>query len=92
MARYDYRCPGCGVFELRFPIGTASGQAACPSCGRAAARLISAPYLRQVHPGVGRALLAEEKSRDQPDVVRTVPGRPRPAPAPHPALARLPKP
>jgi putative FmdB family regulatory protein len=93
MARYDYGCPHCGAFELRFPIGTATGQAPCPSCGALSRRLFSAPFLREVEQGVARAMQAEERSRDAPGVVgrESLPPRP-PRKPPHPALARLPKP
>jgi putative FmdB family regulatory protein len=93
MATYDYRCPDCGSFEIRLAMGSATPELPCPVCGEQSVRIYTAPHLRQMDPALARARLAEEKSRDAPDVVTgPLPGRRRPTPRPHPALRHLPKP
>ena len=67
---------------------------AVPNALARARRAFSAPMLGNVSKPVGTLLGHEEKSRDEPEVVTQLPKRPggRPAPPPHPALARLPRP
>jgi putative FmdB family regulatory protein len=91
MAIYEYDCPCCGRFETHQMIGTALGSYDCPECAEPARRIFSAPHLSSVPRSLGTAFDREEKSRDEPDVVTSVPGK-RPGPQPHPALARLPRP
>nr|WP_285779598.1 zinc ribbon domain-containing protein [Microtetraspora sp. NBRC 13810] len=86
---YEYRCPGCGCFEVRLPIGTAPESRDCPACRRPARRVFSAPHLARTSPGTAAAREREERSREAPDVVGPPPVRKR---RPHPAAARLPRP
>lgn len=106
MATYTYRCTslmgeagteasGCGVFDVRAPIGRAASTTTCPSCGRDAVRVFSPPMISRAHPGALSAIERAERSRTDPEVVTALPGRPgrarRTAP-PNPALRRLPRP
>ncbi|HWF52391.1 MAG TPA: zinc ribbon domain-containing protein [Solirubrobacteraceae bacterium] len=43
MPLYEYRCTGCGPFELHRELALAAADAACPGCGAPAARMFSAP-------------------------------------------------
>lgn len=43
MPLYEYRCTGCGPFEVRREPALAAADAACPGCGAPAARRFSAP-------------------------------------------------
>jgi putative FmdB family regulatory protein len=91
---YDYRCPGCGGFEVRRPMAESASTASCPGCGQAAARVFGAPALRRLDPTVRRALDASARSADSPQVVTSVPGRSRRATpvSTDPRHARLPRP
>lgn len=91
MATYEYRCANCGPFETRRPIGSAPSQCDCPECGDASRRVFSVPHLARVPSEAGSALAHAESSRDEPEVVSGVPGKPVTR-RPHPALARLPRP
>ena len=94
MAVYEFRCGKCGTFDVRLAIGTAPDRYRCPTCHAVARRAFSPPMLREVSKPVGVVLGGEAQSRDEPAVVSEVPPRGRPAAtsAPHPALARLPRP
>ena len=76
MAIYEYRCDEDGVFEVTLPLGTAPPAITCPECGGQARRVFTKPMSRSSAP---RALVAaiehEEKSRDEPDVVTSLPRR-----------------
>lgn len=81
MAVYQYRCSGCGVFDVVRPMGTASTSERCMACGSAAPRSYSAPYLNRTPRPLADALTKAEKSREQPEVVdRVPPGRRPPRP------------
>jgi putative FmdB family regulatory protein len=43
MPLYEYRCSGCGPFDVRGEAAVAAAGASCPSCGAPAARIFSAP-------------------------------------------------
>lgn len=99
IATYQYRCVQHGEVEITRPMGTAPASVPCPTCGGETRRVYSAPALsfrspesRQLHGAIEHA----EKSRDEPDVVTSLPaeGRRKRAPtAPWtPALQRLPRP
>ena len=45
MPLYDFRCARCGEFRARGSIQAAGAPAACPLCGAACAKLLSAPFL-----------------------------------------------
>ena len=91
MATYEYLCPMCGPFDVHLPMGTAPPSRGCSKCERGARRVFSPPGLSRVHPTLSAALDRDERSRDAPEIVSSVPGGRRPQP-PHPALARLPRP
>jgi len=95
MALYEYACARCGRFDVRLAIGTATNQYRCPDCGQPARRVFSSPALRQGSSRPVASLLEqEEKSREAPDVVSSVPPRAARGPrqAPNPMLGRLPRP
>jgi putative FmdB family regulatory protein len=91
---YSYRCPHCGVFELVRAMSEAGVPTGCVDCGAPARRVFGAPALRGLDPGVRRALDAQARSADAPDVVTSVPGRSRRATpvTRDPRHARLPRP
>ncbi|MEV0148352.1 FmdB family zinc ribbon protein [Nonomuraea sp. NPDC050733] len=91
MATYEYRCVGCGPFEVRLPIGTAEAVRDCPVCGSSARRHFTAPSLTRVPPAMSAALTREQKSQEVPEVVTSVPSERRRQKPPHPALSRLPR-
>ncbi|MDH3295402.1 MAG: zinc ribbon domain-containing protein [Acidimicrobiia bacterium] len=96
MAVYEYRCNRHGIFVVSLPMGEASQLATCQLCGKEANRLYSAPMLRRA-PANRMALIEKaEKSRDEPDVVTSLPPRHpskrTPMAPPNPALRRLPRP
>ncbi|NJC73128.1 zinc ribbon domain-containing protein [Planosporangium thailandense] len=94
MATYEYRCPRDGDFEVRFPIGAAAARVTCSACGADAARVFSAPLLTRTPQSLAAAIDRTERSAETPEVVTSVPPRPRPARRRQasPALARLPRP
>ncbi len=95
MAFYEYRCQHDGVFELARPLGTAPEAAACPVCAAASRRVFTSPMLRSSIPReVVAAVDHAEKSRTEPEVVRSLPPSAKRTPmAPlTPTLRRLPRP
>jgi len=97
VAIYEYRCEQDGIFDVARPLGTAPQTVACPTCGREAARVISLPAIRSSsRSAVFAAIEHAEKSRHEPEVVRSLPttGIMKPARVAKmtPALARLPRP
>lgn len=96
MTAYEYRCADHGLFVVDLPMGQATSVVTCGSCHRDAKRSYSAPMLRQA-PANRMALIDKaEKSRDEPDVVSSLPPRHpskrTPMAPPNPALQRLPRP
>ena len=97
MATYEYRCDQDGVFDITRPLGTAPESATCPVCSSEARRVISLPMVRcGSRSGWSIAIEASERSRHEPEVVKSVPSagastRARVAQM-TPALARLPRP
>lgn len=92
MATYEYLCSDCGPFDVRLAIGSAPATHDCPGCAGEARRVFSSPSLAVTPYGLTASREREEKSREAPDVVSAPPPRERPAPRPHPALSRLPRP
>ena len=76
MALYPYRCREHGSFDVQRGI-TAPTIAVmpCPTCGDAAARVFSPPMLARTSRAVAAAHYLEEKSRDAPEVVTSLPAR-----------------
>ncbi|GGK61925.1 FmdB family zinc ribbon protein [Streptomyces flaveus] len=93
MATYQYRCPGCGTFDVIRPIGRALPQEPCDACGDQARRVFTAPMLTRTPAPLSRALHAQEASAHEPRVVGEVPpARRSPAAPADPRHALLPKP
>ena len=96
MAIYEYRCDDDGAFEMTRPLGTAPESVACPVCGGEARRVFSKPMLSLSPPALVAAIDHAEKSRDEPEVVTSVPrtgARKRTPVLPlTPTLRRLPRP
>jgi hypothetical protein len=97
MARYDYRCEEDGVFEAAWPVGAAPESVECATCGSRSGRVFSSPMLsfssresREVFAAIDHA----EKTRDEPDVVTSLPPSSRRTPVLPltPTLRRLPRP
>jgi hypothetical protein len=82
------------VFELVRPMAEAGVPTRCVHCDSPARRVFGAPALRGLDPGVRRALDAQSRSADAPEVVTSVPGRSRRATpvTRDPRHARLPRP
>lgn len=92
---YSYSCVVCGGFDVVRPMAEAGRSADCPGCGRSGRRIYGAPALRSLQPGLRRALDAQHRSSDAPQVVRSVPtaGRRRvQRQVTDPRQARLPRP
>jgi putative FmdB family regulatory protein len=70
MPRYDYTCPNCSQFEQWRPMREAAEPAICPTCGDLAPRAVAAPYLATMETSRRRARAREERSADEPAVVR----------------------
>jgi putative FmdB family regulatory protein len=97
VAIYEYRCDQDGVFEVTRPLGTASESVRCSVCGGEARRVFSIPMVRRgSRNGLFAAIDHAEKSRDEPDVVTSLPAsgarRRTPVLPLTPALRRLPRP
>jgi putative FmdB family regulatory protein len=96
MAIYEYRCDQHGAFEVTCAIGTAPESSACPACEREARRVFSKPMLSSTPPGLAAAIDHAEKTRDEPDLVTSLPpagARRRTSVLPlTPTLRRLPRP
>jgi putative FmdB family regulatory protein len=96
MAIYEYRCERDGAFEVMRPMGTAPAALRCPACEREARRVFSKPLLSFTSPALVAAIDHAEKTRDEPDVVTSIPrvgARRRTPTLPlTPRLRRLPRP
>jgi putative FmdB family regulatory protein len=93
MATYQYRCPGCGPFDVTRPMGRALPEEQCPTCDLHGRRVFTAPMLPRTSTPLARALQSQEASAHEPRVVSEVPpARRRPASAADPRQAQLPKP
>jgi hypothetical protein len=94
MATFLYRCPADGIMELRGPVGTAPSQVSCPTCAGDARRVYTPPLVS----GGSRSAIAlidrTERTRDEPEVVTSLPsrGRGQRRSASNPAWQRLPRP
>lgn len=96
MATYEYRCDHDGVFEVTRPLGSAPESVTCPVCRSEARRVFSTPMLRRGSRALVAAIDHAEKSRDEPDVVTSLPStgarRRTPVLPLTPGLQRLPRP
>jgi putative FmdB family regulatory protein len=73
MAIYEYSCSNCGPFDVSHPMGSASPTDRCVTCGETARRSFVAPLLNRTSQPIAAAVTQAERSRDQPEVVRSVP-------------------
>ncbi|ACU96987.1 FmdB family zinc ribbon protein [Saccharomonospora viridis] len=92
MVTYSYRCRQCGDFDVRMPMGEATGAWACPWCGTSAVRRFTAPQVRRGDVAVRRAYEYAERSADEPEVVSAPPPARPPRVSRDPRHARLPRP
>lgn len=96
MAIYEYRCGRDGSFEVTLPIGTAPASIACPECADEAERVFSSPMVSFAPRELVAALEHEEKTKTEPDVVTSIPRRPKHERTPMapltPTLRKLPRP
>lgn len=94
MATYTYRCRSHGCFDVVRPVGAAE-HPPCPTCGEQPLRVFSPPMIGRMSAQRAAAHACDERSRHEPDVVTSLPPRPRqrpPARAVHPAVRALPRP
>ena len=96
MATYEYRCDHDGAFEIARPLGTAPAAVVCPGCSKEARRVFSRPMLLSTPPELVAAIDHAQKTRDEPDVVTSLPPtdprRRTPVLPVTPTLRRLPRP
>ncbi|WP_081239793.1 FmdB family zinc ribbon protein [Streptomyces viridosporus] len=93
MARYDYACGQCGVFEVVRPIDAPVHEPTCATCGGAATRVYAPPAFTSPHSALRRAHDAAAASAHEPTVQHRMPAPPRRhAHPPNPLHARLPRP
>ncbi|MEU2350927.1 FmdB family zinc ribbon protein [Modestobacter sp. NPDC049651] len=92
MAGYEYRCTGCGPWEVRLPIGTAEPTLPCPACGRPGRRAYTPPLLGRTPPAAAAARQRMEASADAPQVTSSVPAAARRPARRDPRWDSLPRP
>lgn len=96
MAIYEYRCEDHGAIEIARPIGTAPASIACPTCANEAVRVFSSPMVSFAPRELVAALDHEEKTKTEPDIVTSLPPRPKHERTPMapltPTLRKLPRP
>lgn len=96
MAIYEYQCDDDGVFEVTRPLGTPLKSITCPVCKGEARRVFSKPMVSFSPRALVAAMDHAEKSRDEPEVVTSLPptgARKRTPVLPlTPTLRRLPRP
>ena len=77
-------------------MGQAADVSPCPICDDEAVRVFSAPMVLLAPPAMVAAIDRAEKTRDEPEVVSSLPRRHpskrTPMASPNPALRRLPRP
>ena len=96
MALYEYRCDQDGSFDVMLPLGTAPQTHACPECAGDSRRVFTSPAMKTMNRDLVRALDHEEKSQTNPDIVTSLPPKPKHQRTPvlplTPTLAKLPRP
>jgi putative FmdB family regulatory protein len=95
MAIYEYRCDADGAFDVTLPFGAAPPSISCPACESDSPRIYSKPMTMSLPKALVAAVDRAEKSRSEPEVVRSlpsagVPRRTRVLPL-TPTLRRLPR-
>jgi putative FmdB family regulatory protein len=73
VALYEYRCEQDGVFDITRPLGTAPSSIKCPVCKNEASRVFSKPMLMSTPRELAAAIDHAEKTRDEPDIVTSLP-------------------
>jgi hypothetical protein len=73
MTIYAFSCDDDGGFDVTAPMGGAGSRRACPRCGADSRRVFAAPMLGRTDPRVGATIDRAERSRSEPDVVRSPP-------------------
>ena len=84
MPIYEFECIDHGNFELSRPIAQVREPAACPDCGAAAKRLLSAPNLATGSVIGRRAAAVNERSQHEPRIVQREAPRSKGEPAQRP--------
>ncbi len=69
MPLYDYDCHECGPFTGWGSMSRSSEPMACPNCGKAAPRILTAPFIADMDPNNRTAHQRNEKSAHEPRVV-----------------------
>lgn len=93
MARYDYMCGQCGVFEVVRPIDAPVGEHGCATCGGTATRVFTPPAITSPRSAMRRMRDAAELRPHEPMVRHGLPAPPRRnTRPPNPLHARLPRP
>lgn len=67
---YDYQCGLCGPFKEVRPLSQWNRDTTCPNCGSPAKRTISSPRLQRINRSVRIAHERNERSADEPRVMR----------------------
>jgi putative FmdB family regulatory protein len=70
MPLYDYRCRVCGPFREFRPLSAWDKAARCPGCGKPSKRTVAMPRLSRVSRAVRIAHERNERSADEPRVMR----------------------
>jgi len=67
MPTYDYQCQSCGGFDARRSVSERDDAIACPDCGQASRRILSAaPRLALMSDGTRRAIAGNERASHEP--------------------------
>ena len=69
MPLYDYSCEECGPFTELRSMSRSSEPMPCPTCGKAAGRTLTAPFIADMDPKNRVAHQRNEKSAHEPKVV-----------------------
>ena len=69
MPLYDYNCEECGPFTELRSMSRSSDPMSCPTCGKAAERTLTAPFIADMDPKNRIAHQRNEKSAHEPRVV-----------------------
>jgi putative FmdB family regulatory protein len=70
MPLYDYVCRECGPFREWQPMARSGADVACPGCGQGSKRAVSMPFLPCVSRDDRIAHERNERSADEPAVMR----------------------
>ncbi len=70
MPLYDYQCGVCGPFKEFRPLSEWNKAIACPNCGSASRRPVANPRLQRMSRNTRIAHERNERSADEPRVMR----------------------